>query len=274
MISPDLLTGVDCQLPTPTGARIRGIGTVRHRASITGGHLVQASAMVRVVDGAATHRLPWSHYLADPGRVETVGRPAWPDLADGFIGPAPAGPALDLASINGRVMDQIQSAPPVDRGLALRTARARLRWVLSNPDEADAAGADVSMEFAANGTRERTLVLRYPTRQADAVRDFCEDLALHEWLLSTILQLLDRCRIGSGLPALAAEVLRPAVDHLLHLWMPHARREPDLSALWSCLERQLGLSRQWQASADRVRDQLAAGTFVLLTAALAEKERQ
>lgn len=51
-------------------------------------------------------------------------------------------------------------------------------------------------------------------------------------------------------------VLRPAVDHLLHLWMPRARVAQDLAPLWDALEERPGFSRQWHNLVQRVRDQL------------------
>lgn len=36
-LSPDVLTGVDCPLPTANGARVRAVGTVAARAALTEG---------------------------------------------------------------------------------------------------------------------------------------------------------------------------------------------------------------------------------------------
>lgn len=52
-------------------------------------------------------------------------------------------------------------------------------------------------------------------------------------------------------------MLRPLVDHLLHLWMPQARVDRTLNALWQELEETPGFSRQWTSLAQRIRDQLA-----------------
>jgi hypothetical protein len=40
-LSPDLLAGVDCLMPTASRSRVRGVGTVLERAMITGGHALQ-----------------------------------------------------------------------------------------------------------------------------------------------------------------------------------------------------------------------------------------
>src|SRR4051812_14366177 len=65
--SADVLTGVDCRLPTRTGTKARGVGTVAGRVSITGGHLLQASARLRLFPSPERRRVGWSHYLARPG---------------------------------------------------------------------------------------------------------------------------------------------------------------------------------------------------------------
>jgi hypothetical protein len=54
--------------------------------------------------------------------------------------------------------------------------------------------------------------------------------------------------------------LRPAVDHLLHLWLPMARVDRRLTPLWNSLEDEAGFSRQWQVSVQRVRDHLMLQT--------------
>src|SRR5262245_49860006 len=43
-LSPDVLTGVDCRLPTSNGAKVRAVGTVAARAALTEGRVLQATA--------------------------------------------------------------------------------------------------------------------------------------------------------------------------------------------------------------------------------------
>src|SRR5262249_13005278 len=108
-LSPERLTGVDCQLAGPSGGRMRAIGTVVSRATITGGHLVQGSAHVRVVQGFAGRRLPWSHYLALPGTVETVGKTTPDNVTEGFVSVRSGTDVLDLNAIAGRALETVQS---------------------------------------------------------------------------------------------------------------------------------------------------------------------
>jgi hypothetical protein len=77
--------------------------------------------------------------------------------------------------------------------------------------------------------------------------------------------MIERSRIGGESRAHTVERLRPAIDHLLHLWMPAARVSQDLLELWDYLERWPGFSRQWRVSVDRIRDQIAASTIALLS---------
>ena len=190
--SPELLTGVDCRLATGSGARIRGIGTVAHRATITGGHLLQTSATVHVTGSRTTRRLPWSHYLALPGEVETIGRPDWDDLAHGHLAARPPAATLDLGGITGRVMDHLQASTLVDRSPPIRARRTRLRWVAFATDQ---AGTGDKVRFGVEADRLRTLRLPRAGRSVAAVAGFCEDLALHDWLLTTLLQLIERSQL-------------------------------------------------------------------------------
>jgi hypothetical protein len=267
-VSPDLLAGVDCRLATGSGARVRGVGTVVHRATITGGHVLQGSAMVRLTGSEARHRLPWSHYLARPGRVETIGGSDWADLARGFVAAPGAAATLDLGAISSRVMHAVQSSPFVDRTPPFRTARTRLQWVAVTTGGAAPTGSPGDsgerVAFSIESEQRRTLQLHCPAEQVAALAAFCEDLALHDWLLTTLLNMIERSRIGGDSRARTVGRLRPAIDHLLHLWMPAARAGQDLLELWEGLERRPGFSRQWQASVNRIRDQIAASTIALL----------
>src|SRR5262249_36290813 len=70
-------------------------------------------------------------------------------------------------------------------------------------------------------------------------------------------------RAGSD-PTQVVESLRPAVEHLIHLWLPGARVEEAILPIWEGFERRPGFSRQWQVSVNRVRDQIAVRTARLL----------
>jgi hypothetical protein len=257
--SPDLLTGVDTRLATPTAAKVRGVGTVATRAALTGGHVLQGSSVTRLVRGTAPRRLPWSHYLARPGYIEVTGRATAQDLADAFVSSDP-GTALDVAAVSTRMVDAIQASPRIDRRPPLRAARTKLRWAAVVADPPPAGQLRLRLEPAAL----RTLLLVCGKDQVAGVADFCADLALHDWLLTTLLRLIERSRIGVETGTVVLDRLRPAVDHLLHLWMPAARLPAPMTPLWEILERTPGFSRQWQVCVGRIRDQMALTTIALL----------
>lgn len=261
VLSPNQLTGVDCLLPAASGAKIRGIGTAVSRTALTGGHVLQGSTYVQVRRSALARRLPWSHYLDRPGIVETLGKADGRQLADGFLEGKPAGSQLDLASIARLAMDSIQDQRDLDHRSAFRSSRTRFRWVVP-PDSAG------QKQVVFGIVNDVTRTVRLPSRPIDvtSVAQLCEDLALHDWLLTTLLLLIERSRIGFGTRATVVERLQPAVDFLLHLWMPAARTDRALGDVWEGVEQGSGLSRQWQVNVDRVRDQLALGAMEKLSA--------
>lgn len=254
--SPSQLTGVDCLLPASSGAKIRGVGTVVSRTALTGGHVLQGSAYVQVRRSALARRLPWSHYLDRPGIVETLGKADGRQLADGFLEAKPAGAYLDLASIARLAMDSIQDQRDLDHRSAFRSSRTRFRWVVA-PDSAD----QKHVVFGVFNDVTRTVRLPASSVDVTAVARLCEDLALHDWLLTTLLSLIERSRIGVGSRATVVQRLQPAVDFLLHLWMPAARVDRTLVEVWDGVEQSSGLSRQWKVNVDRIRDQLALGAM-------------
>lgn len=273
-VSQDLLTGVDCRLPTGTDGGPRCVGTVLSHATMTGGRVLQGSAYVGVTRSQHNRRLPWSHYLSRPGIVETIGAGRLPEVVAAFAGTQQPG-SLDLGSIGTRVMNTVQDSARLDGGLPFRMARTSLRWLVV-PTELPLTDS-ATVQFTVDGDSRRTLVLRLdvdPSGEApERIVELCEDLALHDWLLTALEELIDRSQIGSGPPALVVDQLKPAIDQLLHLWMPAARLDPALGELWQSLERRPGFSRQWRASVDRVRDQLTVSTIALLSTAGLEAAR-
>jgi len=259
--SPDTLEGVDCRLPMPDGARSRGVGTVSGRVGLTGGHVVQASVRARLSSAPLGRRMGWSHYLARPGQIEIIGKGRAQDLADGFVTERLSPDVLDLGSIAARLLGGVQRSLLLDHRAPMKAARTTLRWVAL--PVADAAQTGIHFSIEARGLR--TLAIRCLAADLDAVSGLAEDVALHDWLLVTLLYLLeegyardvddDSTRIGR---------LRPAVRHLLHLWMPRARLTSSLADLWHTLDDRPGLTRQWRACVDRIRDQLALSTLDLL----------
>lgn len=263
-VSPERLRGVDCRLGAASGARHRAIGTVVARAAITGGHVLQGSAFARVTGSEVDRRLSWPHYLTRPGTVETLGRVNWQDLADGFLSESHPPESLDLGAICTEVMHLVQTSSHLDQKAPLRTRRTRLRWAALAPE------GDGVIQFAIEERGLRTLRLPAGAREPAAIAAVCEDLALHDWLLTCLQALIEGSDIGSVDRTQVVRRFGPAIDHLLHLWMPAARVD---RSVWDAVERRPGLTRQWEASVNRIRDQVAAGTVALLSDAAQGAER-
>ncbi|WP_018637099.1 SCO2521 family protein [Parafrankia elaeagni] len=266
-VSPDEQVGVHCPLPTGSGTRADGVGTVLARASVTGGIILQASAWARLVRAAGERRLPWSHYLTNPGTIEVGARCGASDLTTGFLrdsarsSPAvgPAREYLDLGAVVNRLLNQVQRMPYIDRVTMLRARRTRLRFAVTwrSPDSGELAESP-DIELVVHDETSRTLRLRLPASISDPAEAVvaCEDLALHDWLLTTVANLMENSRIGVDPAAEVVARIRPAVDHLLHLWMPGARVAEDLGWMWAALERRPGFSRQWTSLRGQIQNQL------------------
>ncbi|MFF3844342.1 SCO2521 family protein [Streptomyces sp. NPDC002328] len=258
-VSPDVLTGVDCRLPTANGARIRAVGTVTARAALVEGRVLQSTASFSLPAGGPDRRQPWGYYLVRPGSVVPVGRLPEKSVREGFLTGRRQG-ELDVGSIAESLLARISRRHELlDHDAPLTTADTSLRWTASPT----AAGEEASLHFTEAGDGLRIVELRLPPgTEPAAVADLCEDLALHDWLLTTVADKLDGLRLGSDDRRAALKVLRPLVDHLLHLWMPQARVDRALGTPWEELEKHPGFSRQWNTLAQRVRDQLALQNLI------------
>jgi hypothetical protein len=252
--SPDVPTGVDCCLPTASGVRVRAVGTVTTRAVLTAGRLLQAGAFCAVTADGPDRRRHWSHYLARPGIVEPFGKLPERDVADGCLSGALRAGDLDLGAMADRTLSRVMRDPALDKRAPFKAQVTRQRWVVMRTP-ADEEPSLKSFVLGENGVR--TVELRLPVGiAAPAAAKLCEDLALHDWLLTVLIRMVERSQLGSVGGHGAVTALRPAVDHLLHLWMPTARVDQVLRPLWEVLEREPGFTRQWQILVQRIRDQL------------------
>jgi hypothetical protein len=257
-VSPELVSGVDCRMPAASGARVRGVGTVTGRAVVTGGRVLQGSTFARLERGQSDRRLPWSHYLARPGVIQTIGGLDLADVTSGFFTePAPR-TTVDLGALSDQVIRQVQANIRLDHVSPFKSRRTRLRWIASVGGPTDGA-------FTITGEDTRTFRVSCPEVPVRSVVELCEDLAMHDWLLTTVLRIVERSQIGALTGPEVLTRLRPAIDHLLHLWMPGARVATALLPFWESIERRPGFSLQWQATVSRIRDQLAVHTLETLS---------
>jgi hypothetical protein len=256
--SPEVLTGVDCAAPLAECREVRVVGTPVTRVSLTDGRILQAETHATLRQDLTGRRRPWSYYLARPGVLEVLGKASQENLAAGFLRGREGKTDLDLAGVNTRALAAIQRSEHLDQQPPFRSRRTTLRWSAEPSD----GTREIVFTLGADGLR--TVRLRAPEPNPQALADFCADLALHDWLLSTLLDIVDRALARSRPPAELIGMLRPGIDHLLHTWMPAARVSGVLSDVWQELDSRSGFSRQWQKTVERVRDQLSVGLIEVL----------
>ncbi|WP_328427761.1 SCO2521 family protein [Streptomyces sp. NBC_00443] len=254
VLSPEVLTGVDCRLPAANGTKVRGVGTVAARAALTEGRLLQSTAYFSLPAAGPDMRRPWGQYLVRPGLVEPFGKLPQQATADGVLRGAGRG-ELDLGMISEGLLAQLRRHALLDRRVPFKSSPTRLRWVARRTPAGERASL-ANFTVAEGGLRTVELLLPEDV-PASAAAGLCEDLALHDWLLTTVQHMLDNNRIGAIDGPSVVEALHPVVVHLLHLWMPRAHVDPALGHLWDVLEEKPGFSRQWENLSRRIRDRLA-----------------
>jgi hypothetical protein len=256
--SPEVLTGVDCAAPLAERREVRIVGTPATRLSLTDGRIIQAGTHATLRQDSAGRRRPWSHYLAQPGVLELLGKASDESLAAGFLGGPTTATALDLGGVNARRLATIQRSERLDRNPPFRGRPTRLRWSAETSDSAQ----EIAFTLEADGLR--TVRLRAPESDPRALADFFADLALHDWLLSTLLDIVERAVARSRPAAELISLLRPGIDNLVHAWMPAAHVSKALDRIWQELDLRSGFSLQWQKTVERIRDQLSVGLIEAL----------
>lgn len=256
--SPEVLTGVDCSAPLAQGREVRIVGTPATRVSLTDGRIIQAGTHATFRHDHAGRRRTWAHYLAAPGVLEVLGKASEESLAAGFLRGPVTTTALDLGAVNVRALAAIQRSELLDRDPPFRSRRTQLRWSAEFSD----CEQEIVFTLAADGLR--TVRLRAAEPDPRALADFCADLALHDWLLSTLLDIVDRAVARSRPAVELINLLRPGIDHLVHAWMPTAHVSRALDRIWQELDLRSGFSLQWQKTVERIRDQLSVGLIEAL----------
>jgi hypothetical protein len=256
--SSDGLTGVDCLAPIAGRKEARLIGTCATRVCLTDGHIVQASTYATLQPEPTGRRRPWAHYLARPGVLELLGTAPEDHLVAGFLAGPSNSAVLNLGAVNTRALAMIQRSRQLDQKPPFRSRRTRLRW------SAEPAGTHQEMVFTLGADGLRTVRLRTEQVDPGALADFCADLALHDWLLSALLDLVDRAVARSRPASELIRLLRPGIDHLVHVWMPAAHVDRALIGIWQDFDVRSGFSLQWQKTVERIRDQLSVGIMEAL----------
>jgi hypothetical protein len=256
--SPEVLTGVDCSAPIVGGREVRVVGTPTTRLSLTDGRIIQAGTHATFRQETVGRRRPWAHYLTQPGVLEVLDKASEANLSAGFLQVPATTALLDLGAVNVRVLASMQRGAGLDRNPPFRSGRTRLRW------SAEYSDLEQEIVFTLGADGLRTVRLRAAEPDPRMLAEFCADLALHDWLLSTLLNIVDRALARSRPAPERISMLRPGVDHLIHAWMPAARVSKSMDRVWQELDLRAGFSLQWQATVQRIRDQLSVGVIEAL----------
>lgn len=270
-ISPSSAVGVDCSLATVSKSKSRAIGTVAAHAVLVGGRVAQSSAYTRVVRAQDKNRKQWAHYLSRVGTVELINKigddtTTAVDLTEGFLEGSGAA-TLDLGAISERLLTRIRMDAQQSQGARapVRTSPTRLRWAarVAPPLDGEVRGRTL---FAFRLEEESVRSVRIMVPRAEdltGVQRFCEDLAVHDWLLTTLGSALSDVS-GLGRDGDPATRLSPLLEQLVHLWMPGAHTPVKLRELWTRLETDPGFTRQWESHVGQLRDRLTVATLEAL----------
>jgi hypothetical protein len=251
--SPDRLTGLHCSVASFSRRRAQGCGTALSHATVTGGRILQGSTRACLLPAGSDQRRAWRHYLDRPGVVEVTSRADLEDLAEGFLADHGNEPALNLGSISERIIDEVQAWHRLDHGTPLRARRTRVLWA-AVLDGATRPNARITLE---QDERVRTVRLNASPGDLPMAMRFCEDLALHDWLLTTVTYALGQADRATARGRDPVELLQPIVDQLVPLWTPGSYVDPVMRPLWEGLERHPGFTHQWQLLVARMRDKIA-----------------
>ncbi|MFC9661736.1 SCO2521 family protein [Nocardia sp. NPDC127606] len=259
--SPRRATGIDCHLGwgETASATARVVGTVASTAILVGGRIAQLSSHTTVVRAQQKKRMPWSHYIGRLGVTEIIGELpdhsiADTELAAGFYAPRGA-TTLDLGSICTGHLEDLRSSPLLDQRPPLRAPTTRLRWcaVIGG-----STGPAVSMRVEDGESRTLRVTVKEAADLPDALR-FCEDVAIHDWLLTVIDARVRSAEAFDDGRQVA--ILAPVLEHLTHLWMPGAQVAASMRAPWRDLQTAAGLSKQWTARVEQIQRRIEVATY-------------
>ncbi|QSB06003.1 SCO2521 family protein [Natronoglycomyces albus] len=281
--SPTLLTGVDCLVPLAPknedlharranghNGSVRVIGTMNSRATITGGHLLQGSTYGSIKIGTKARRMPWSYYLSQPGKVESISQSDPQRLIGGLLRAQQGPKHLDTTALATHIFHEVQAHSLLDRESPLRTARTKLRWI-AIPKRYAPEAAPVSLTLDSPTDR----LLYFVTDEPDslALAHAAEDVAVHDWLLTTLLAELERAPFTNRNPEETLRMLQPVVDHLMHLWMPKARVNESLWFVWEALDKVPGFTRQWETLTRQIEGRVNSSATALTRELLSMQSR-
>lgn len=253
VVSPDQVTGVDCRLNVAREGKGRAIGTVLSHAVVTNGRILQGTAHVALTKATSTERREWRHYLRQQGVVEVLGSPSPLNVMDGYLADASPARGMDLASISDRIIDEVQQSNRLDHTTALRTGTAVVRWAATlDPDPQAKPTVGIAKSDVPNF---HVIRLNGSPEDLPMLIRFCEEFALHEWLLTTVQDVIvARAETDIARNRDPLDSLLFALNELAPLWMPPTHLSPDMKALWEAMESRTHYSRLFERQVARIRD--------------------
>lgn len=258
-VSPDRFVGVDCRLATEPLTKAWGTGTVASHAVVTDGRVLQASARTHLVRSTTSHRRAWSHYMGRHGVIEVTSKADTAQLALGHRIGAVAGTELDLGAISEHLLGVVQMRSQLNYQAIIRSRPTRMRWSATASDQ-----DELAVKLHVDSDVLRTVEVTVPVSQLSFAERFCEDLALHDWLITALGDVIEQTDRDTAVGADPIKIFTPVAEQLVHLWMPGAHVNPVLRSLWETLERRPGFSIQWNAQVARIRDKIALRTLEAL----------
>ncbi|WP_227998068.1 SCO2521 family protein [Nocardia australiensis] len=262
--SPTTAIGVDCDLLLDaSGERTQQIvGTVASRAVVFGGRVLQSSVHTSVFRASERRRQTWSHYLSRVGVTELIGTigdrgRVCEELTEGYLaGPATAD-TLDLGSISDRLLARIRADEQLDQDAPIQARTTRLRWTAQI---GGTAGPALAMRLEDETVRSVRMIVR-SVDDLPAAQRFCEDLAAHDWLLTSTDDAIDEADRYPSASQDQMDILAPVLAHLAHLWMPGAHTPASVRSLWKELQNDPGFTRQWTSKVGQLRDRINVATL-------------
>ncbi|GAA1966698.1 SCO2521 family protein [Catenulispora subtropica] len=251
VVSPEQVTGIDCRLNVAREGKGRAIGTVLSHAVVTNGRVLQGSAHVALTAAASSDRREWRHYLRRQGVAEIIGSPNPNNVLDGFLGDSTPTNGVDLASISDRVIEDVQQSSELDHHTALRASTAVVRWAATLEAERSPTVHIVKSDVP------NVHAVRLEGRPGDLpmLLRFCEEFALHEWLLTTVKDVIvARAEKDIDRDRDPLDSLLFALNQLVPLWMPPTYLSERMKALWDGVESRTHYTALFDKQVARVRD--------------------
>jgi hypothetical protein len=193
------------------------------------------------------------------GVIEVTGKANDAQLARGHrIGTA-TGTELDLGAISEHLLGVVQIRPQLNYQAIIRSRPTRMRWSATVSEQ-----NELAVKLHVDSEVLRTVEVAMPAGQLSFVEQFCEDLALHDWLITLLGDVIEQTDRATAVGVDPITIFGPVAERLVHLWMPGAHVDPVVKPLWETLEERPGFSLQWNAQVATVRDKIALHTLEAL----------